>query len=647
MPPGIVNGGAAVCYFNAAMQALASAEPLVDFLRRAAPPRPSAAAAAASSASSSPSSSASSASSDLLREASALLSALSAKHREGSGSSSGGGGGGGGRRAPPRPLSSARLLSALRAASPTARSSLGANRQQDAAEAAQLFLDAVSVAAVSVAADSAAAVAAAPAAGRKERGGGGAAAPAPGPAAAPAGGGADRRGLAAFSSPSSLPPLSRWVRAPSSAPAAPAPGISPCAGTVLAESGCARCGTPRPSEVTAFAVLPLPLPPLPRPRPRRGGDGGGAPPPFVSSLRAALSSLTGAEALTSPGGGLECGRCSLRRVLWAAREDAAEAEARGLPPPAWRRLNMGTDEGEGEGEGGGGSGGGGGAARREFSELLQLAFPAGAGAGRRGWGAPPPFPLDVAAVAERARRAGLPWDRTVSGPRGGGAGGDAAAAAAAPSELLLRETAVRRATLARCPSVLCLQLLRATGPEEKLRGGVDFGLVVDMCDFTAAGAEPLLPSWRGKGGGEGEAAEGEAWRRPRAPVSDAEAEAAGAAPLRQFIEPLSPPPRPRQLPPERHRGPIYLLFAVVAHTGSGTSRGHYICYRRLRRPPPWSAPPSASPASSSTRDDGKTSAFVPPPSASSWCGCSDLRVWRASDEEVRRCEAVMLVYCRQ
>ena len=334
------------------------------------------------------------------------------------------------------------------------------------------------------------------------------------------------------------------------------------------------------------------------------------------------------------GGGLECGRCTLVKVLVAAREEAAEAEARGLPPPRWRRQNMGGGGPEDA------------AARKEFLELLQLAVPSsGSGAGAGG-GIPAPFPLDVEAQAERARRAGLPWDRTVD-PGGGGGGGGHGGEGGKCGPRLLRATAVRRSTLARCPAVLCLQLLRALGPEEKLRGSVEFGFVIDVREFTAAGAEPLLPSWRVREGGEEGEEEGPAARPPL--VSDAEAEAAGAAPLRQFIVPLSAPPKPRQLPPEKETGPIYLLSSVVAHTGSGTSRGHYICYRRV------SSRSSTTPGggSGARGDDtcAAAGASVPPPPdlqpSSYWCGCSDLRVWRASDEEVRRCEAVMLVYCRQ
>ena len=648
-PPGIINGGAAVCYFNAALQALASAEPLVDFLgasaaAAAAAVSPSSSASSASSSASSASSPSSSASSDLLMEASALLSALSPNLWKGESNECG-------RNSTSPPLSSAPLLAALRAASPAAESSLRPNRQQDSVEAAQLLLEAVSVAA---------------AANATGRGGGSGEGQGRGAAAAVAATASREgrdRGLAAFCSPSSLPPLSRWA---SSSPSAHSASVNPCAGTVISESACVKCRSARPSEVTPFTVLPLPLPPL-----RRRDSSPSSPPSsrgFVSSLEAALLSFTGTEPLMS---GLECGRCTLVRVIREAQGEAAEAEATGRPPPRWRQQNMSD-----------GGGGGGDATRNEFLELLQLAF------GERS-----PFPVDVEVQAERARRVGLPWDRTVSraaaaAAAGAGAGAvgaaaaEAAAAAAAenasspfpspststrpsapPPPPLPRETAVRRATLARCPRVLCLQLLRALGPGDKLRGGVDFGLVVDVARFTAAGAGPLLPSWRAREEKEErkreeeeeEEEEAERRRRRRPRVSGAEAETSGAAPLRRFIVPLSEPPGPRQLPPpEKAQGPIYLLSAVVAHTGSGTSRGHYICYRRFRGPSPPSSP-SSSPPGGGDGDSGDASpspcAPSPspssPPSSTYWCGCSDLRVWRASDEEVRGCEAVMLVYCRQ
>jgi len=301
-------------------------------------------------------------------------------------------------------------------------------------------------------------------------------------------------------------------------------------------------------------------------------------------------------------GGLECGRCTLVKVIREAQREAVEAEEEGLPLPRWRQQNLDNgDADDGDGE----------AARKDFLELLQLAFGAETS----------PFPQEVEVQAERARRAGLPWDRTVGGNP------------SSSSSSLLRGTAVRRSTLARCPRVLCLQLLRALKPEEKLRGGVEFGFVVDLSRFTAAGAEPLLPSWRGK-----REEEVEERPRPRPPVSDAEAEAAGAAPLRQFIVPLSSSAaNNRQLPSERPQGPIYLLSSVVAHTGSGTSRGHYICYRRRRRPR----------GDDDHDDDGGNRESEKTSTSSSWCGCSDQRVWEARDDEVRRCEAVMLVYCRQ
>ena len=646
-PPGIINGGAAVCYFNAALQALASAEPLVDFLgayaaAAAAAVSPSSSASSASSSASSASSPSSSASSDLLMEASALLSALSPNLWKGESNECG-------RNSTSPPLSSAPLLAALRAASPAAESSLRPNRQQDSVEAAQLLLEAVSVAA---------------AANATGRGGGSGEGQGRGAAAAVAATASREgrdRGLAAFCSPSSLPPLSRWA---SSSPSAHSASVNPCAGTVISESACVKCRSARPSEVTPFTVLPLPLPPL-----RRRDSSPSSPPSsrgFVSSLEAALLSFTGTEPLMS---GLECGRCTLVRVIREAQGEAAEAEATGRPPPRWRQQNMSD------------GGGGGDATRNEFLELLQLAF------GERS-----PFPVDVEVQAERARRVGLPWDRTVSraaaaaaAGAGAGAVGAAAAEAAAaaaenasspspspststrpsapPPPPLPRETAVRRATLARCPRVLCLQLLRALGPGDKLRGGVYFGLVVDVARFTAAGAGPLLPSWRAREEKEErkreeeeeEEEEAERRRRRRPRVSGAEAETSGAAPLRRFIVPLSEPPGPRQLlPPEKAQGPIYLLSAVVAHTGSGTSRGHYICYRRFRGPSPPSSP-SSSPPGGGDGDSGDASpspcAPSPspssPPSSTYWCGCSDLRVWRASDEEVRGCEAVMLVYCRQ